>query len=129
MIPQAAGYSRSVNARSVNACSGTFPVRLRPDDWTSGVNHWLLDVIAPDARAAASVIAGFRQLVKEGSLRLHPIVTRLVDAETLKKNGRDADGARERGRRRCRCAACGRGLNVRQQAPKPASRGARETRP
>ena len=39
------------------------------------------------------MIANFRQLVKEGSLRLHPLVTRLVDAETLKKTGAEKLGA------------------------------------
>lgn len=67
--------------------AGVFPVRLKADDWTSGSINWLLDVIAPDSKSTASVIANFRQVVKEGSLRLHPIVTRLVDAETLKKMG------------------------------------------
>jgi hypothetical protein len=33
------------------------------------------------------VIANFKQVVKDGDLRLHPIVTRLVDAETLEKMG------------------------------------------
>ena len=67
--------------------AGTFPVRLKPEDWTSGNINWLLDVIAPDQRATASVIANFKQVVKEGSLRLHPLITRLVDEETLKKMG------------------------------------------
>ena len=31
--------------------------------------------------------ANFKQVVKDGDLRLHPIVTRLVDAETLEKMG------------------------------------------
>ena len=67
--------------------AGVFPLRLKAEDWTSGSINWLLDVIAPDAKSTASVIANFRQVVKEGSLRLHPIVTRLVDPETLKKMG------------------------------------------
>lgn len=67
--------------------AGVFPVRLKSEDWNSGSINWLLDVIAPDARSTAGVIANFRQVVKEGSLRLHPIVTRLVDPETLKKMG------------------------------------------
>lgn len=73
--------------------AGVFPVRLKPEDWNSGSINWLLDVIAPDSRSTASVIANFRQVVKEGSLRLHPIVTRLVDAETLKKMGAEKMGA------------------------------------
>lgn len=67
--------------------AGTFPLKLKADDWTSGNINWLIDVIAPNQRAAASVIANFRQVVKEGGLRLHPIITRLVDAETLQKMG------------------------------------------
>lgn len=67
--------------------SGVFPIRLKPDDWQSGEINWLLDVVAPSAKATASVIANFRQVVKEGSLALHPFITRLVDKETLEKMG------------------------------------------
>jgi cytolysin-activating lysine-acyltransferase len=73
--------------------AGTFPVRLKPEDWTSGSINWLIDVIAPDARTTATVIANFKQVVKEGSLRLHPLITRLVDEETLKKMGAEKIGA------------------------------------
>ena len=67
--------------------AGAFPVRLKPEDWTSGSINWLLDVIAPDQKATARVIANFKQVVKEGALRLHPVITRLVDEETLEKMG------------------------------------------
>ena len=67
--------------------AGVFPVRLKSEDWNSGSINWLFDVIAPDQQTTARVIANFKQVVKEGSLRLHPIVTRLVDEETLKKMG------------------------------------------
>ena len=67
--------------------AGTFPVRLKAEDWNSGDINWLLDVVAPDQRTTANVIANFKQVVKEGSLRLHPIITRLVDTETLAKMG------------------------------------------
>lgn len=73
--------------------AGTFPIRLKAEDWNSGNINWLLDVIAPDQRTTANVIANFKQVVKEGSLRLHPIVTRLVDAETLQKMGAEKMGA------------------------------------
>ena len=73
--------------------AGVFPVRLKPDDWTSGSISWLLDVIAPDAKMTANVIANFKQVVKEGSLRLHPIITRLVDEETLRKMGAEKFGS------------------------------------
>jgi len=67
--------------------AGVFPVRLKADDWVSGDINWLLDVIAPDQKVTTSVIASFKQVVKEGELRLHPIITRLVDQETLEKMG------------------------------------------
>lgn len=66
---------------------GAWPLRLKAEDWNSGDNNWLLDVIAPDQRSTASVIANFRQVVKEGSLKLHPLITRLIDKETLEKLG------------------------------------------
>ncbi|WP_019954398.1 hypothetical protein [Yoonia vestfoldensis] len=44
-------------------------------------------MIAPNQKTTALVIANFKQVVKDGDLRLHPIVTRLVDAETLEKMG------------------------------------------
>ena len=72
--------------------AGVFPVRLKPEDWTSGPNNWLLDVIAPDAKTTATVIANFKQVVKEGPLKLHPMIARLVDAETLKKMGAERMG-------------------------------------
>jgi len=41
----------------------------------------------PVQSSTASVIANFKQVVKTGDLRLHPIVAKLVDAETLEKMG------------------------------------------
>ncbi len=66
---------------------GVFPVRLKPEDWTSGNINWLLDVIAPDSKTAASVIGNFKQIIKDGDLRMHPVIGRLLDAETLEKMG------------------------------------------
>ena len=66
---------------------GVFPIRLKAEDWQSGEINWLLDVIAPTKETTASVIANFKQVVKGGDLRLHPIVAKLVDAETLEKMG------------------------------------------
>ncbi len=62
-------------------------MRLNADDWASGDINWLLDVIAPDQKMAASVIASFKQVVKDGDLRLHPVVTKLVDKDVLEKMG------------------------------------------
>ncbi len=67
--------------------SGTWPIRLKSEDWNSGTNNWLIDVIAADRKATASVIANFRQVVKEGALKLHPLITNLLDAETLERMG------------------------------------------
>jgi cytolysin-activating lysine-acyltransferase len=61
--------------------TGSFPIRLKPEDWTSGPVNWLLDVIAPDRKATGQVIANFRQVVNEGDLRIHPQVVGLVDHE------------------------------------------------
>ncbi|MFK7943995.1 MAG: toxin-activating lysine-acyltransferase [Paracoccaceae bacterium] len=67
--------------------AGVFPVRLGAADWASGEINWLLDVIAPNAKATASVISNFRQVVKGGDLRLHPVVAGMLDQETLHKMG------------------------------------------
>lgn len=65
--------------------AGTFPIRLKPEDWQSGSINWLLDVIAPDRKTTGRVIANFRQVVKEGELRLHPQIGGLVEKEMLEK--------------------------------------------
>ncbi|WP_284166133.1 toxin-activating lysine-acyltransferase [Frigidibacter sp. SD6-1] len=65
--------------------SATFPIRLKPEDWQSGSINWLLDVIAPDRKTAGRVIANFRQVVKEGELRMHPHVVGLIEKEMLEK--------------------------------------------
>ena len=64
--------------------AGVFPLRLKPEDWTSGANHWLLDVIAPNPHSAAAVISNFRQLVPDGCMKIHPGILGLLDAETLR---------------------------------------------
>jgi len=67
--------------------AGAFPVRLQADEWVSGDINWLFDVIAPNQKLTTAVIANFRQVIKEGEMRIHPLVTRLVDPEALKKMG------------------------------------------
>ncbi len=62
-----------------------FPVRLKPEDWTSGEIHWLLDVIAPTQKVATAVLANFKQVVKDKPIRIHPLVTQLVDPAVLDK--------------------------------------------
>lgn len=41
----------------------------------------------PNSLAITSITANFKQVVKDGDLRLHPLITRLVDKETLEKIG------------------------------------------
>jgi hemolysin-activating ACP:hemolysin acyltransferase len=83
-----ASVSEEVDTRiREQIAAGTFPLRLKAEEWTSGDINWLLDVIAPDPKTTARVIANFKQVVKEGSLRLHPLIGRLVDEETLRKMG------------------------------------------
>ncbi len=66
---------------------GVFPIRLKAEDWNSGKINWLLDVVAPNRAMTATVIANFRQVAKEGQLRLHPLISRMVEPETLDKMG------------------------------------------
>lgn len=77
--------------------AGVFPIRLKAEAWNSGSINWLLDVIAANRKLTASVIANLKQVVKEGNLRLHPLVTRLVDPETLEKMGAEKMGAAKPG--------------------------------
>ena len=63
------------------------PIRLCPEDWRSGDNHWVLDIIAPDEAATTKVLANFGQLAKGGSLKLHPAVAKKLSPEALEKMG------------------------------------------
>lgn len=67
--------------------NGVWPLRMQAEDWASGEVNWLIDVIAPDRKTAASVLGNFKQVVEKGDLRLHPIIGRLVEKETLEKMG------------------------------------------
>lgn len=83
-----ASVSEAVDARiREQIAAGVFPIRLRPEDWKSGPINWLFDVIAPDPKRVASVLANFRRIAGEGTLRLHPVVARMVPAETLEQLG------------------------------------------
>lgn len=83
-----ASVSEEVDAKIREQISnGVFPIRLKSNDWNSGKINWLLDVIAQDQNTIASVIANFRKVASEGDLRLHPLISRMVDPETLQKMG------------------------------------------
>ena len=75
-----------------------FPIKLKPEDWTSGNRIWLLDVIAPSMKLASSVLANFKQVLDKadggGEVRIHPIVARQVDPDLLKKMGAAAEEAK-----------------------------------
>jgi cytolysin-activating lysine-acyltransferase len=70
--------------------AGVFPIRLKADDWNAGPINWLLDVIAPTPKLVTSVLANFKQVLKEGDLKIHPLVARLVEPEALQKMGATA---------------------------------------
>lgn len=83
-----ASVSEEANARLIEQVrAGVFPMRLKPEDWNSGEINWLLDVVAPNQRVATSVIANFNKVVKRGGLRLHPLISRLVDPQALERMG------------------------------------------
>jgi hemolysin-activating ACP:hemolysin acyltransferase len=62
-----------------------FPIRLKAEDWNSGETTWLLDVIAPSQKVATAVLASFKQVVKDKPVRIHPLVSQLVDPAVLEK--------------------------------------------
>jgi cytolysin-activating lysine-acyltransferase len=81
-----ASVSPAVDAKIAEQTkAGVFPIRLNPEDWTSGDLPWLLDVIAADRTQATSVLANFRQLVGEKPIKIHPMVARLIDPAVLEK--------------------------------------------
>lgn len=83
-----ASVSEEVDARiRQQIAQGVFPIRLKPAEWNSGEINWLFDVVTPNPKTAASVIANFKQVIKEGDLRLHPLIARLVDPKLLEKMG------------------------------------------
>ena len=86
-----ASVSTEVDARiRAQVKARVFPVKLNPEDWTSGSTDggdhaWLLDVIAPTPKLASMVTASFSRLVKTGELNVHPVAARQVDADMLRK--------------------------------------------
>ncbi len=88
------GVSEEVDAKIREQIKGgAFPVRLKPEEGVSGDRAWLLDVIAPTQKLASAVLANFKRVVKEGEVRIHPIVAGMVDPELLKRMGAVADAA------------------------------------
>ncbi|WP_206243593.1 toxin-activating lysine-acyltransferase [Novosphingobium terrae] len=91
-----ASASDQVDAKiSEQIKSNAFPIRLGPDDWVSGENIWLLDVIASDSKAATSVLLNFRKLVGEKTIKIHPMISGLIDQDVLVRL-RESSGAGRR---------------------------------
>jgi cytolysin-activating lysine-acyltransferase len=63
--------------------AGVLPIRLGPDDWTSGEKIWLIDVIAANQKLATAVLVNFRTLSGGQPVQIHPIVSRSVDKDVL----------------------------------------------
>jgi cytolysin-activating lysine-acyltransferase len=81
-----ATVSEAVDAKiSEQIKAGVFPIRLAPEEWTSGELPWLLDVIAADRSQATAVLANFRQLAGDKPVKIHPMVGRLIDPAVLEK--------------------------------------------
>jgi cytolysin-activating lysine-acyltransferase len=65
--------------------SGVFPLRLDKEDWTSGENVWLLDVVVPTKRAGTSVFMNFGSLTDGRSFRMHPVVLQSIERQIVDK--------------------------------------------
>lgn len=63
----------------------------------SGNIVWLLDVIAPSKDLATKVLSNFNKIAKQDQVKIHPLVGRLADAETLKGVMTNVDKAGEVG--------------------------------
>jgi cytolysin-activating lysine-acyltransferase len=63
--------------------AGVFPIRLAADDWTSGDQIWLIDLIAPNRQLATSVFLNFRKAIGLKPMQIHPNVSRIIDKEVL----------------------------------------------
>lgn len=102
LAPDMAGFaiwasvSEEVDAKlREQVANSVFPPKLKAEDWNSGNINWLLDVVASDRKTVTSVIANFRQVVKDGELRLHPMISRLVEPDVLEKMGARKSAAQE----------------------------------
>ena len=65
--------------------AGAFPVRLAPDDWSSGEKLWLLDIVSVSKSGASAVLVNFGSIAGDRPVSLHPVVKESVDAELLER--------------------------------------------
>jgi hemolysin-activating ACP:hemolysin acyltransferase len=79
--------------------SGVFPVRLKPDEWSSGDIVWLLDVIAPTKSLATRLVADVGCNRFGDAPVAHPLLKELIDSKALRDLGaepaQDKSGERE----------------------------------
>jgi cytolysin-activating lysine-acyltransferase len=75
-----ASVSAQVGARIAEAANkGLFPVLMGKEDWTSGDQIWLLDLIVPSRKSGSAVFGNFASLIGERGFRMHPVVLNSVD--------------------------------------------------
>jgi cytolysin-activating lysine-acyltransferase len=65
--------------------AGVFPIRLAADDWISGDQIWLIDLIASNRQLATAVLLNFRKAIGFKPMQIHPNVSRGIDKEVLDK--------------------------------------------
>jgi len=81
-----ASVSDEVSARlGAAANSGTFPLPLQPEEWSSGDNVWLIDVIAPTKAFASATFRAFGVLMGERTFRIHPIILQNIDPASIER--------------------------------------------
>ena len=81
-----ASVSDDVHAKIAGAANrGQFPVRLDKGEWRSGDIVWLLDILAPDRKAATTVFMNFHKLASGRPFRMHPAVAQSVDPAIIDK--------------------------------------------
>jgi cytolysin-activating lysine-acyltransferase len=65
--------------------AGVFPIRLAPEDWSSGDLIWLIDLIAPNRQLATAVLLNFRKATGLKPMQIHPNVSKSIEKEVLDK--------------------------------------------
>lgn len=68
--------------------AGMFPVRLKPEDWTSGDNIWLIDIVAPNREIGTRLFQEFQKIgFGASTVQVHPVVARSIDIARIKSAG------------------------------------------
>jgi cytolysin-activating lysine-acyltransferase len=64
--------------------ANVFPVKLKPEDWTSGDIVWLMDIVSPSREMGTRLFREFRKVgAGAGTLQVHPIVARVIDVKHI----------------------------------------------